>query len=405
MNKEDKQKIKELKKDGKYEEIFLNYGSKIYKKNIPNKYKQNELKKLAKEGKYEAIYNKYGESIYNTYLIKAQYDEIKEVKGNFRATIWKTSAQIRNTLARMGIQLAIIAPSTLMIGAPIMTQSSIQENSVKYEKEIEAYEDKISKYADEIKELNLDDTQTIMKVVEDMWENIQGYATPSKDIVGYLELDLATQDGYGVCRNMASDVARKLNKINPEYNARTMNVKMESGRYEFADIERKIVETNETVVEENTSENEKEQSKSIMEEIIGNHMITLVDIPDKDIILVVDPTNPGLGIYKDGNITMFNSDKVDGLELETKEMSSYLLNGFKGVKILQDYISSFKSIKMSEEELREQYGIEAQNEALNTIEKMEEEQSFKQALKIKIEDSKNNTKTSKSGIEKSEMER
>lgn len=402
MNKEDKQKIKELKKEGKYEEIFLIYGSKIYKKNIPNKYKQNELRKLAKEGRYEAIYNKYGESIYNTYLIKAQYDEIKEVKGNFRAAIWKTSAQIRNTLARMGIQLAIIAPSALMIGAPIMNQKDIQENSVKYEEEIGAYDEKISAYAEEIKALNLDDTQTIMKVVEDMWENIQGYADPSKDIPGYLELDLATEEGYGVCRNMASDVARKLNKINPEYNARTMNVKMESGKYEFADIERKIIEVNETVVQEN-DEKQEEQTDKIIEELIGNHMITLVDVPDQNIILVIDPTNPGLGIYKDGNIQMFNSAKEDGTELDAKKISTYLSKGFEGINTVKDYINSFKSTGMSYEELEEKYGVEAQNEALETAEKKEQE--FKESLKVKIADVKPKGVMQDKEIQKSEIER
>ena len=42
------------------------------------------------------------------------------------------------------------------------------------------------------------------------------------------------------------------------------------------------------------------------EYIIGNHAVTLVDIPEDNIILVVDTTNPSIGIYKDGSIKMFN---------------------------------------------------------------------------------------------------
>ena len=67
-----------------------------------------------------------------------------------------------------------------------------------------------------------------------------------------MELNLGTEEGIGVCRHMATDVARKLNAINPNYNARTLNVNMsDSGRLDMANIKRNIIQDNATVSREN----------------------------------------------------------------------------------------------------------------------------------------------------------
>ena len=126
----------------------------------------------------------------------------------------------------------------------------------------------------------LSDIQIFMKVMDDMWGSIQGYKTPEKDIHGFLELDLANEDGYGVCRNMASDVARKLQEINPDYNARTIAVYIEDG-FKIADIERTVLETNETVQEDSSEEQEQNSIISAIQNFVGNHMVTLVDVKER----------------------------------------------------------------------------------------------------------------------------
>ena len=258
MNKETKNKIKQLRKQKKYDEIFINYGRKEYIKNTPRSYQKKEIRKLKNEGRYEDVFCKYGENEY-------------------------------------------------------------------YEKEIEDYNENVDKYAEKVKKMQLNDLQIIMKVMDDMWNNIQGYGVPQKDIFGYMELDLATKDGYGVCRNMASDIAKKLNQINPKYNARTINVTIVAeGNYYLADIETKELGLNENPEEnaiginENIEERKdtiletgREVGKEILGKVLGNHMVTLIDIPEKDIILVADPTNPSIGLYKNGKIKMFNSDKEE----------------------------------------------------------------------------------------------
>lgn len=379
MNKKDRQIIKQLKKEEKYEEIFIKYGSKIYRKSIPKVYRDCEIQKLVSEGRYEAIYNKYGQRVYNQYLIHARYEELKEAQGDLKAKKWKIKATAVEFLASIGIGNTILIPSAILIGGPIVTEIATNINSIIYKEEIQEYEKNISAYAEEIKNLELNDLQTIMKVVEDMWENSQGYAAPSKDIIGYMELDLADEDGYGVCRNMASDVAKKLNQINPEYNARTLNVKLDKGKYQCAEIERKFQGKYQIGVRSN---DKKEEKYSVIEDLLGNHIITLVDIPDKNITLVIDSTNPGLGIYKDNKIMMFNSEEIDGLELETRTFITVILKGFHGIKNIKDYTSGTKNQEITYEQLKQEYGVEAQNEAL----KIAREKEFREMLKVQVEE-------------------
>ena len=119
------------------------------------------------------------------------------------------------------------------------------QNAIEYSKDIEEYDEYIQKYAQEIKNMNLTDTQIFAKVMYDMWKEIQGYAEPQNDIIGYYRLTLK-KEGRGVCRNFADDLTAKLNKINPEYNARNLTVYMDDGSYRLANIERTIIENEQT---------------------------------------------------------------------------------------------------------------------------------------------------------------
>ena len=142
MDKETREKIKEFKKQKRYDDIFINYGTKAYIKNTPTKYRQKELKKLKKEGRYLDIYNKYGEKEYNKVLVKARTQEIKEAKGSFQAFTWEATQNIKIFLKKLGINVAIGA-STLMLTMPVVVQSTINKNAIKYEKEIENYDENI----------------------------------------------------------------------------------------------------------------------------------------------------------------------------------------------------------------------------------------------------------------------
>ena len=120
----------------------------------------------------------------------------------------------------------------------------------------------------------------------------------------------------------------------------------------------------------------------VMEEgaknVIGNHVITLIDIPEEGVILVADPTNPSIGLYKNGKIKMFNSDK----EYVTNEGSNMLFNGYEGLETVGDFIDSFTN-ESSYEKLKEEYGLEQQNEALEYVRNFKnKEKEYKQSLKV-----------------------
>lgn len=380
-----KEEIKRLKKEKNYEEIYRKFGSKEYVKHTPSSYRKKDLNKLVKEGKFEDIYSKYGKKVYNNLLSRAKYQEIKENKGRKSAILWR----IKRSLKLTGLYLGI-ASSTFTLSLPVLNASTTKENEIKYEKEIKNYDNKIKKYAEEVNELKLNDVQVFMKVIDDMWNQIKGYKNPELDLTGFLELDLASEDGYGVCRNMASDVARKLNEINPDYNARTLVVNMgHDGQYKLADVKRKILEENETVDTDSSSRDV--QNK--MSDILGNHMITLVDVKSDNLIVVLDPTNPGIRIYQNGKIEMLNSVKGNELNFDTRKFTTFITsNGYKdGAESVIDFADSYQESKLSPKQIEEKYGLDAQNQALKEVRKIEEakanknlsdKESFKESLKV-----------------------
>lgn len=357
--------IKELKAKGEYDEIYSQYGRTAYSLYVPRKYKKQDLKKLKKEGKYEDIYNKYGESEYNKLLTSAMYKEIKAEKGWLSAIAWRGKEYATNLLKQTGL-FTLIASTTLSGALAFSTEASIRENAETYKTDIQSYQEHIEDYTNKVRAANLDDVHTIMEVMDNMWESIQGYKNPEKNISGFLELDLANEDGFGVCRNMSSDVAQKLKKLG--YNARTLTVYMEDGKYKPADINRKILEIPEELSQEGENNTLNDFTK-----YTGNHMILLVDIPEDNIILAIDPTNAGLGIYKDGQISMFNSGKEDGLTISPRQYSEavFIEGGVQGpIDVMADYMKSFNKPNLTDEELEAKYGLEAQNKALAEVRAM-----------------------------------
>ena len=411
MDNFDKEEIKKLKKDKNYEEIYQKYGQKLYIKNASTRYKREDLKKLSKEGRYMDIYNKYGRDTYNKYLVQAQAREIREEKGLLSSVLFRIKSKTREIALGLGIFTAITVPTFTVIGAE-STKKSIEEIQATYEEEIRENDEEIAKYAQEVRDMELNDTQIIMKVMDDMWERIDGYGTPSEehDKTGILELALTDEKAQGVCRNFATDNAKRMNAINPKYNARVVTVYMDQDSYsELADIERNVIEDNETVSSDETknekenkvtnssdeTKNEKENKVTKSQEIIdnfivesfGNHMVTLVDIPEKDVTLVMDPTNPGIGVYINGKIVMLNPKAIKSdkkyAEMSAKEWTTAVINrgGIDGINdTIKDMIKSylhFDTVDEVVDELIDEFGLEAQNKALEIVREKKKQMSSK----------------------------
>ncbi len=417
-NKEVKASISALVDEGKYDEVFSQYGRDAYKKFVPGKYRRAELKRLKAEGKFEDIFSKYGEDEYSKVLIGAMFDEIREEKGFVSAALWRAGYMAKRaalTTALFGLAFSAVLPPVFGMA----TADEIDKNTVQYAGEIEKYNERNKEYAKLFGDVNVSKLQIMMKCMDDMWGSIQGYKQPDINATGYLELDLATEEGYGVCRNMASDVAKRLNAIDPSFNARTLPVKIGEDGFTVADIERTVLQDDETVNDENKDHSSEETKDdvitNVLQNVAGNHMVTLVDIPEDNIILVVDPTNPGLGIYKDGKMIMFNSG-WDGktVEYDSKELTALMFTRGIGEteEIASDFLRSFEKPNLSMDELTEKYGVVAQNQALNQVRALflatqaeketAKEPSFEERIKVDI--SKNTEQKSKEEVSRYEKE-
>lgn len=370
-----------LCKEKQYDKIFELYGQQIYNIVVPKKYKEIDIKKLIEQGKFEQISSKYGAKTYKKYS-----DYIKAQK-KYLETGSKTSVRvnrIKNFLIRHFLPTAF--STTLLLPAAVAPvfivneQKQKEKNIIEYQQEIEEYNDRIAKYAEEINSMELNDMQIIMKVMSDMWESIDGYGNPEMDLAGLYRLDLY-DGGAGVCRNMADDVTAKLNAINPEYNARNMACYIDenAGINEFADIERSFADVG-NIQTGDDNEHSESSGNNTGAKLLGNHMVTIVDIPVQNVTLVIDPTNPGLGVFKDGEIHMSFSETGQGIEISP--IGQFVIEAKGVMEVGEAIVKSLLPSDYSLDELQEIYGVEAQNKALMELEKIYDMQGGNKALDI-----------------------
>ena len=169
MDKISREEIKKLKKEKNYEEIFQKYGQKEYINNTPSSYIKKDLKKMSKEGRYMDIYYKYGRKIYNKYLVQAKAREIREAKGLLSSILFRIGSKTKEIAFGLGLFSALTVPAFTVIGAE-STKDYIEEVKTTYAKELEANDNEIERYAQEVRDMGLEnDVQVIMKVMDDMW--------------------------------------------------------------------------------------------------------------------------------------------------------------------------------------------------------------------------------------------
>lgn len=386
MNKKDKEIIKQLKNEGKFEEIYNKYGRKEYIKNASYEYKKQDILKLKQETNFEELKCKYGKKEYKKMQNNIYYEQLLEDGKNRKAILFKKKIQFKMLVRTFAFSVLIGIP-TSVIGCGVITKYKIKENSETYKKQINEYDIKISNYIKELRKYgHLTYTQLFIKSYADLWKNGEK-GNPEKDITGYLELDFLEDNGKGVCRNAAYHIAKELNKYDENLNARTLAVYVESfSNYKSANIG-KLINKKEVPV----PEKEKSMVIKCVEKINGNHMVVLVDIKEDGITLALDPMNPGIGLYKDGNIVMFNSKDGSEIVYHTREHSEITVN--KGIDstfdVIGDFIDSFKdNSKLSYEEIKEKYGLEAQNRAVDELLEMQNKRAnsdFRNRLKVDID--------------------
>lgn len=243
--KEMQQDISRLLESKEYDKVFERYGPEVYRKTIPPKVKRAEIQELLKQGRYEDIRRRYGEKTYKYYLVNMTKVDVEMETGS------KVKGNIEQIKYWFKIKFAPILLSLELLATPPIIVKAIDDgytkntnnNAIEYSEEIKEYNEHIEKYAEEIRNLNLTDRQIFVKLIYDLWREIDGYKTPKKyDVSRYYRLSVY-EEHIGQCRHFSDHIAAILNAINKKYNARSLYVRVKPNEYHYMDIERRMLET------------------------------------------------------------------------------------------------------------------------------------------------------------------
>lgn len=361
--------IIQLMKEKKYDEIYQKYGRETYLRVVSNKHQIRDIDKLMDEGRFFELYEKYGEKIYRDYLREMKKVDVENELGIkfkfnnylFFENMTQNLKIIRNQAAKVMLGLTIVSGGfSTMISSQY--DQVIENNSKVYQSEIKDYDEEIKTYAEHINSMNLSDLEIIMKVMNDMWNSIDGYKIPDMyDAIGYPRLALY-MDGYGVCRNMADDFTARMNAINPNYEACNLNVYLKEA--EINNIRRTTLVNYNSIADNSEQEENIDYKSEIISNLTGNHMVSCVKLKEDDVLLIVDPTNPSIGVLKNGNIYMLSNQVMFGIDV--KSVGNLMLGTDTRKNYLKKVTESFFA-NGNLDTLKEKYGITSQNETLEEI--------------------------------------
>lgn len=314
------------------------------------------ISQLLKAKNYDEIYKRYGKFMYKLFETSRISQEVKYEGG----TKFDDLKQIIDVHLKEIVYFCIIYLSYLFLVMPNDVQKDIKatarnENIDK----ISEYERYVDDYLESIDFTGLSDLEIFMKLMQYEHQEML-YGTPEQEIIGYYRVQML--DGKGVCRNIADDLAYRLNLINPEYNAKMICVNSSYGNWVKNDDKMQIDPNynfnNEEIDKDNIGIEE------IKKRLFPNHAVTMINIPGEDYSLILDPTNSGIGVISNGKIDMFNSDNEN---YYVTELANALLMGYD-IRFSTE-LNELKSYftKHSLEELNELYGLDAQNEAIKKL--------------------------------------
>ena len=314
------------------------------------------ISQLLKSKNYDEIYKRYGKFMYKLFETSRISQEVKYEGGkNF-----DDLKQIIDVHLREIVYFCIIYLSYLFLAMPNDVQKDIKATarSENIDK-ISEYEKYVDDYLESIDFTGLSDLEIFMKLMQYEHQEML-YGTPKQEITGYYRVQML--DGKGVCRNIADDLAYRLNLINPEYNAKMICVNSSYGNWVKNDDKMQIDPNynfnNEEIDKDNIGIEE------IKKRLFPNHAVTMINIPGEDYSLILDPTNSGIGVISNGKIDMFNSDNEN---YYVTELANALLMGYdiRFSTELNELKSYFTNHSL--EELNELYGLDAQNEAIKKL--------------------------------------
>ena len=374
-----KKDIEELMNNNDLGTIYNKYGSikTLFIKNFRRR-KKEDIKRLLSDKRYIELFNKYGEQEFKEHIIKIKENDIEYESGSkFKAKLYANKNRLGIGIKKCLDILAVTTISMIMMlsyESYVYINNSYKEALINNSELIAEYDEKITNYASSINNLELDsDIDVVMKVMYDMWNEMEGYGTPTLDENSLGRLAFTHENGVGVCRNIADDFSARMNAINPEYNARNLAVYI-TNEYELANIERTLVENNSTETNDDTVV-DSIIDKLEIEKLIGNHMVSIFEPIGKDYTLVVDPTNPSIGIINNGKIYMFSTKDGSGLQFKPLGQMATILNyDYDDVNKEFDYHFFGDISEEKLDKLISEWGLDAQNNALAKIENIESKQ-------------------------------
>lgn len=331
--------------------------------------KKMDIKKLESENRYYDICEKYPLSC--NYKKMMNFESVRETGKKYNSFMF----EIRNLTVyknfnnlKYRIHKTFICSSVTIVSCLSLFTSSLQKSyaeSYENNKEIIIEHDKkLEEYASRFDTSKMSDVEIIVTVMNDIRSSTQyGFDYDVEEIVNYNRLVLNDSNNIGVCRHMSDQFTTIMNMINPEFEAHNLYVNLNSdcNTFKTCSVDQPI---SKKFREELTNNDNSEQS-GFANEIIGNHMVSILKSTNDDYYLVVDVTNPSIGILKDGKIYMFNSN--DYSFIEYRPIFQYVLNGDNSFGDINKafILSYFQNVDVNELNLI--YGLDSQNKVLEKI--------------------------------------
>lgn len=317
------------------------------------------ISQLLKSKNYDEIYKRYGKFMYKLFEASRISQEVKYEGGKK----FDDLKQIIDVHLKEIFYFCVIYLTYLFLAMPNDIQKDIKATArdENIDKILE-YESYVDDYLENTDFTGLSDLEIFMKVMQYEHQEML-YGAPESEIKGYFRVQML--DGKGVCRNIADDLAYRLNLINPEYNAKVICINSSYGNW--------IKNDDEMQTDPNYNFNNEKKDKDtliskgleeIKKRLVPNHAVTMVNIPSEDYALILDPTNSGIGVIYNGKIDMFNSDSEN--YYVTELLNAFLMGYDVGFSTKLEELKSYFT-KHSFEELNELYGLDAQNETIKKL--------------------------------------
>ena len=343
-----------------------------------NSNKKEILKKLLKENRYYDISESFLTRISFRKVMK--FESMMETGKKYNDLSYKIRDLIvyknfnlkevtyhvtKQTLNLVG---ACLAPAILVNA---LYSGTINKQNTQNIEIITEYDNELKEYASKYNTDTMSTMDIIMSVMNDIRSNTEyGFDFEGEEIGDSYRLILNGSNDIGVCRHMADKFTATMNMIDPRFEARNLFVHLshECNTLTLCDVENPFSEEfkKQLVKEkEKNKEEEKDLKEQLEDEIAANHLVTVLKPIDEDYYLVVDVTNPSIGVLRNGKIYMFNSN--DYSFIEYRPYQQFIMNADDSYYVIRKdmFLSYFQNYNL--DNLDELYGLDSQNKVLEKI--------------------------------------